>query len=125
MARVNIEELVSMYKEVLDFDNKSDDLRIYVFANKDDLVRKYIEKNLLGMKIKEPITGEKYDDTFKEYLEEIRILCNSFEPREIIIIGVYGKYVDSIDIHNNDVRLYHLNEISLLSDDIKQYYNNR
>lgn len=122
MAKINIEELVAVYQEVLNFDKKTDDLRIYIFKDKHDLMKKYVEENLLQMKLKEPITGEKYDNKFKEFLEEIRVLSNTFSNDEIIIIGVYGKYVDSINIHDNDIRLYHISEISLLADDIKEYY---
>src|SRR5690606_5854970 len=121
-AKINIEELVAVYQEVLNFDKKTDDLRVYVFKDKHDLMKKYVEENLLQMKLKEPITGEKYDNKFKEFLEEIRVLSNTFSNDEIIIIGVYGKYVDSINIHDNDIRLYHISEISLLADDIKEYY---
>jgi len=119
-----MEDLVNMYQEVLNFDNKNKDLRVYVFSNKDDLIKKYVENNLMSMKIDEPITGEKYDIKFKKYLEEVKLLCNTFSNTEIIIIGVYGLYVDSIDINSNDVRLYHLHEIELLSDDIREYYTN-
>lgn len=122
MAKINIEELVAVYQEVLNFDKKTDDLRVYIFKDKHDLMKKYVEENLLQMKLKEPITGEKYDNKFKEFLEEIRVLSNTFSNDEIIIIGVYGKYVDSINIHDNDIRLYHISEISLLADDIKEYY---
>jgi len=122
LAKINIEELVAVYQEVLNFDKKTDDLRVYIFKDKHDLMKKYVEENLLQMKLKEPITGEKYDNKFKEFLEEIRVLSNTFSNDEIIIIGVYGKYVDSINIHDNDIRLYHISEISLLADDIKEYY---
>ena len=122
MAKINMEELVSMYDEVLNHDSRDDGVRVFIYKNKNDLVKKYIENNLMKMKISEPITGEKYDDTFKEYLDEINSLIKPFKEDEVIVVGVFGKYVDDIDIGNVDVRVYHADELDLLIEDVNSLY---
>lgn len=122
MAKINMEELVSMYDEVLNHDSRDDGVRVFIYKNKNDLVKKYVENNLMKLKISEPITGEKYDDTFKEYLDEINSLIKPFKEDEVIVVGVFGKYVDDIDIGNVDVRVYHADELDLLIEDVDSLY---
>lgn len=122
MAKINMEELVSMYDEVLNHDNRDDGVRVFIYKNKNDLVKKYVENNLMKLKVSEPITGEKYDDTFKEYLDEINSLIKPFKEDEVIVVGVFGKYVDDIDIGNVDVRVYHVDELDLLIEDVNSLY---
>ena len=122
MAKINMEELVNIYDEVLNHDNKDDGVRVYMYKNKNDLVKKYVENNLMKLKISEPITGEKYDDTFKKYLDEINSLIKPFKEDEVIVVGVFGKYVDDIDIGNVDVRVYHADELDLLIEDVYSLY---
>lgn len=122
MAKINMEELVNIYDEVLNHDNRDDGVRVYMYKNKDDLVKKYVENNLMKLKISEPITGEKYDDTFKKYLDEINSLIKPFKEDEVIVVGVFGKYVDDIDIGNVDVRVYHADELDLLIEDVYSLY---
>lgn len=117
-----MEELVSMYNEVLNHDKVDDDIRVFVFKDTDDLIKKYVEANLMEMKVSEPISGEKYEDTFNKYLQDINSLIKPFEDNEIIVVGVFGKYVDRIDIGNVDVRVYHVDEIDLLVEDIQDSY---
>lgn len=117
-----MEELVSIYNEVLDHDNKDDGVRLFVFKDKHDFVKKYVEENLMTMKINEPNHGEKYEDTFKDFLNNINMVIEPFGDNEIIIVGVFGKYVDKIDIGNADVRVYNLGDISFLIDDIEKTY---
>ena len=78
-------------------------VRVFIYKNKNDLVKKYVENNLMKLKVSEPITGEKYDDTFKEYLDEINSLIKPFKEDEVIVVGVFGKYVDDIDIGNVEI----------------------
>lgn len=122
MAKINMEELVNIYDEVLNHDNRDDGVRVYMYKNKNDLVKKYVENNLMKLKISEPITGEKYDDTFKKYLDEINSLIKPFKEDEVIVVGVFGKYVDDIDIGNVDVRVYHADELDLLIEDVYSLY---
>lgn len=122
MAKINMEELVSIYGEVLNHDKRDDGVRVYMYKNKNDLVKKYVENNLMKLKISEPITGEKYDDTFKKYLDEINSLIKPFKEDEVIVVGVFGKYVDDIDIGNVDVRVYHADELDLLIEDVYSLY---
>lgn len=122
MAKINMEELVSMYDEVLNHDSRDDGVRVFIYKNKNDLVKKYVENNLMKLKVSEPITGEKYDDTFKEYLDEINSLIKPFKEDEVIVVGVFGKYVDDIDIGNVDVRVYHADELDLLIEDVDSLY---
>ena len=122
MAKINMEELVNIYDEVLNHDNRNDGVRVYMYKNKNDLVKKYVENNLMKLKISEPITGEKYDDTFKKYLDEINSLIKPFKEDEVIVVGVFGKYVDDIDIGNVDVRVYHADELDLLIEDVYSLY---
>ena len=122
MAKINMEELVSMYDEVLNHDSRDDGVRVFIYKNKNDLVKKYVENNLMKLKVSEPITGEKYDDTFKEYLDEINSLIKPFKEDEVIVVGVFGKYVDDIDIGNVDVRVYHVDELDLLIEDVNSLY---
>jgi hypothetical protein len=117
-----MEELVSMYDEVLNHDSRDDGVRVFIYKNKNDLVKKYAENNLMKLKVSEPITGEKYDDTFKEYLDEINSLIKPFKEDEVIVVGVFGKYVDDIDIGNVDVRVYHADELDLLIEDVNSLY---
>lgn len=117
-----MEELVSMYDEVLNHDSRDDGVRVFIYKNKNDLVKKYAENNLMKLKISEPITGEKYDYTFKEYLDEINSLIKPFKSDEVIVVGVFGKYVDDIDIGNSDVRVYHADELDLLIEDVDSLY---
>src|SRR5699024_8444008 len=122
LAKIDMEELVSMYDEVLNHDSRDDGVRVFIYKNKNDLVKKYVENNLMKLKVSEPITGEKYDDTFKEYLDEINSLIKPFKEDEVIVIGVFGKYVDDIDIGNVDVRVYHADELDLLIEDVDSLY---
>ena len=122
MAKINMEELVSMYDEVLNHDSRDDGVRVYMYKNKNDLVKKYVENNLMKLKVSEPITGEKYDNTFKEYLDEINSLIKPFKEDEVIVVGVFGKYVDDIDVGNVDVRVYHADELDLLIEDVNSLY---
>lgn len=122
MAKIAMEELVSMYDEVLNHDSRDDGVRVFIYKNKNDLVKKYVENNLMKLKVSEPITGEKYDDTFREYLDEINSLIKPFKEDEVIVIGVFGKYVDDIDIGNVDVRVYHADELDLLIEDVDSLY---
>lgn len=122
MAKINMEELVSMYDEVLNHDSRDDGVRVFIYKNKNDLVKKYVENNLMKLKVSEPITGEKYDDTFKKYLDEINSLIKPFKEDELIVVGVFGKYVDDIDIGNVDVRVYHADELDLLIEDVNSLY---
>lgn len=122
MAKIDMEELVNMYDEVLNHDSRDDGVRVFIYKNKNDLVKKYVENNLMKLKISEPITGEKYDDTFREYLDEINSLIKPFKEDEVIVIGVFGKYVDDIDIGNVDVRVYHADELDLLIEDVDSLY---
>ena len=122
MAKINMEELVSMYDEVLNHDSRDDGVRVFIYKNKNDLVKKYVENNLMKLKVSEPITGEKYDDTFKKYLDEINSLIKPFKEDEVIVVGVFGKYVDDIDIGNVDVRVYHADELDLLIEDVNSLY---
>lgn len=122
MAKINMEELVSMYDEVLNHDSRDDGVRVFIYKNKNDLIKKYVENNLMKLKVSEPITGEKYDDTFKEYLDEINSLIKPFKEDEVIVVGVFGKYVDDIDIGNVDVRVYHVDELDLLIEDVDSLY---
>ena len=122
MAKIDMEELVSMYDEVLNHDSRDDGVRVFIYKNKNDLVKKYVENNLMKLKVSEPITGEKYDDTFKKYLDEINSLIKPFKEDEVIVVGVFGKYVDSIDIGNVDVRVYHVDELDLLIEDVNSLY---
>lgn len=122
MAKIDMEELVNMYDEVLNHDSRDDSVRVFIYKNKNDLVKKYVENNLMKLKISEPITGEKYDDTFKEYLDEINSLIKPFKEDEVIVVGVFGKYVDDIDIGNVDVRVYHADELDLLIEDVDSLY---
>ena len=117
-----MEELVSMYDEVLNHDSRDNGVRVYIYKNKNDLVKKYVENNLMKLKVSEPITGEKYDDTFKKYLYEINSLIKPFKEDELIVVGVFGKYVDDIDIGNVDVRVYHADELDLLIEDVDSLY---
>lgn len=117
-----MEKLVSVYKRVMEHDNKSDGVRLFVFKNKNDFMKKYVEDNLIKMKIKEPIHGEKYEDTFDVFLNNINMVIEPFGEEEVIIVGVFGEYVDSIDIGNADVRVYNLGDISFLIDDIERAY---
>ena len=122
MAKINMEELVSMYDEVLNHDSRDDGVRVFIYKNKNDLVKKYVENNLMKLNVSEPITGEKYDDTFKKYLDEINSLIKPFKEDELIVVGVFGKYVDDIDIGNVDVRVYHADELDLLIEDVNSLY---
>ena len=122
MAKIDMEELVNMYDEVLNHDSRDDGVRVFIYKNKNDLVKKYVENNLMKLKISEPITGEKYDDTFKEYLDEINSLIKPFKEDEVIVVGVFGKYVDDIDIGKVDVRVYHADELDLLIEDVDSLY---
>lgn len=122
MAKIDMEELVNMYDEVLNHDSRDDGVRVFIYKNKNDLVKKYVENNLMKLKVSEPITGEKYDDTFREYLDEINSLIKPFKEDEVIVIGVFGKYVDDIDIGNVDVRVYHADELDLLIEDVDSLY---
>ena len=122
MAKIDMEELVNMYDEVLNHDSRDDSVRVFIYKNKNDLVKKYVENNLMKLKISEPITGEKYDDTFKEYLDEINSLIKPFKEDEVIVVGVFGKYVDDIDIGKVDVRVYHADELDLLIEDVDSLY---
>ena len=122
MAKIDMEELVSMYDEVLNHDSRDDGVRVFIYKNKNDLVKKYVENNLMKLKVSEPITGEKYDDTFKKYLDEINSLIKPFKEDELIVVGVFGKYVDDIDIGNVDVRVYHVDELDLLIEDVDSLY---
>ena len=122
MAKIDMEELVNMYDEVLNHDSRDDSVRVFIYKNKNDLVKKYVENNLMKLKVSEPITGEKYDDTFREYLDEINSLIKPFKEDEVIVIGVFGKYVDDIDIGNVDVRVYHADELDLLIEDVDSLY---
>ena len=122
MAKINMEELVSMYDEVLNHDSRDDGVRVFIYKNKNDLVKKYVENNLMKLKVSEPITGEKYDDTFKKYLDEINSLIKPFKEDEVMVVGVFGKYVDDIDIGNVDVRVYHADELDLLIEDVNSLY---
>ena len=122
MAKIDMEELVSMYDEVLNHDSRDDGVRVFIYKNKNDLVKKYVENNLMKLKVSEPITGEKYDDTFKEYLDEINSLIKPFKEDEVVVVGVFGKYVDDIDIGNVDVRVYHADELDLLIEDVNSLY---
>lgn len=122
MAKIDMEELVNMYDEVLNHDSRDDGIRVFIYKNKNDLVKKYVENNLMKLKVSEPITGEKYDDTFREYLDEINSLIKPFKEDEVIVIGVFGKYVDDIDIGNVDVRVYHADELDLLIEDVDSLY---
>lgn len=122
MAKIDMEELVNMYDEVLNHDSRDDGVRVFIYKNKNDLVKKYVENNLMKLKISEPITGEKYDDTFREYLDEINSLIKPFKEDEVIVIGVFGKYVDDIDIGKVDVRVYHADELDLLIEDVDSLY---
>ena len=122
MAKIDMEELVNMYDEVLNHDSRDDGVRVFIYKNKNDLAKKYVENNLMKLKISEPITGEKYDDTFKEYLDEINSLIKPFKEDEVIVVGVFGKYVDDIDIGNVDVRVYHADELDLLIEDVDSLY---
>lgn len=122
MAKINMEELVSMYDEVLNHDSRDDGVRVFIYKNKNDLVKKYVENNLMKLKVSEPITGEKYDNTFKKYLDEINSLIKPFKEDGLIVVGVFGKYVDDIDIGNVDVRVYHADELDLLIEDVNSLY---
>lgn len=122
MAKIDMEELVNMYDEVLNHDSRDDGVRVFIYKNKNDLVKKYVENNLMKLKVSEPITGEKYDDTFREYLDEINSLIKPFKEDEVIVIGVFGKYVDDIDIGKVDVRVYHADELDLLIEDVDSLY---
>lgn len=123
MARISIEELVSTYTEALTFDKQMDDLRVYVYKDKKDLISKYINMYKLRMKVNEPKHGEKYEEKFDRFLKELNMLCTSFKENDIIIVGVYGEGADKIDIGVNDVRLYHVDELEFLQEDIRSYYN--
>lgn len=118
-----MEELVSIYNEVLNHDNKEDGVRLFVFKNKQDFTKKFVEENLMKMKINEPNHGESYDDTFKNFLNNINMVIEPFGDNEIIIVGVFGKNIDKIDIGNSDVRVYNIKDISFLIDDIENIYN--
>lgn len=122
MAKIKIEELVEVYNEVLNHDNKGNGVRVFIYKNKDDLVKKYVEDNLMKLKVSEPVTGKKYDDTFKKYLDEVNSLIKPFKDDELIVVGVFGKYVDKIDIGNVDVRVYHFDELDLLIEDVNEIY---
>ena len=122
MAKIDMEELVNMYDEVLNHDSRDDGVRVFIYKNENDLVKKYVENNLMKLKVSEPITGEKYDDTFKEYLDEINSLIKPFKEDEVIVVGVFGKYVDDIDIGKVDVRVYHADELDLLIEDVYSLY---
>lgn len=117
-----MEDLVSVYKDKLDFDSNSKDIRVFIFKNKDDLINKYVDRNLIKMKIDEPNNNQKYDDKFKSYLEELKLLLNPFSKDEVIVVGVFGKNIENIDINNNDVRLYRIEEFSLLIEDVNHFY---
>lgn len=122
MVKIDMDKLVSMYDEVLNHDSKDDGVRVFIYKDKDDLTKKYARDNLMRLKISEPITGEKYDDTFKKYLDEINSLIKPFKDDELIVVGVFGKYVESIDIGNTDVRVYHADELDLLIEDVNSLY---
>lgn len=122
MVKIDMDKLVSMYDEVLNHDSKDDGVRVFIYKDKDDLTKKYARDNLMRLKISEPITGEKYDDTFKKYLDEINSLIKPFRDDELIVVGVFGKYVENIDIGNTDVRVYHADELDLLVEDVKVLY---
>lgn len=122
MVKIDMDKLVSMYDEVLNHDSKDDGVRVFIYKDKDDLTKKYARDNLMKLKISEPITGEKYDDTFKKYLDEINSLIKPFRDDELIVVGVFGKYVENIDIGNADVRVYHADELDLLVEDVKALY---
>lgn len=117
-----MEDLVSVYNEVLDHDNKDNSIRLFVFKDKHDFVKKFTEENLMQMKISEPNHGEKYEDTFKKFLDNINMVIEPFGDNEVIIVGVFGKHVGKIDIGNADVRVYNIREISFLIDDIEKMY---
>lgn len=122
MVKINMDNLVSMYNEVLNHDSKDNGVRVFIYKDKDDLTKKYVRENLMRLKIDEPITGEKYDDTFKKYLNEINSLIKPFKDDELIVVGVFGEYVESIDIGNTDVRVYHADELDLLIEDVNLLY---
>lgn len=117
-----MEELVSIYNEVLEHDNKDKGIRLFIFKNKADFVKKYVEENLMKFKIDEPNHGEKYEDTYKTHLESINMVVKPFSEDEVIIVGVFGRYVDRINIGKDDVRIYNLKDIEFLLKDINKYY---
>lgn len=117
-----MEELVSIYNDVLDHDSKSNSVRLFVYKNKEDFVKKYVEENLMRMKVSEPNHTEKYENTFKKYLDNINMIISPFGEDEIIIVGVFGDYVDKIDIGKSDVRVYSIKDISFLIDDMEDSY---
>lgn len=122
MAKLSMDELVEMYNEVLNFDNNDECIKIYVYKNKEDLIKKYVEKNILKMKIDEPITNESYDEKFKGYLKELRMLLKTFNDKEVIIVGVFGFDYEFIDVERDCINLYNLSELDLLIEDISNFY---
>lgn len=117
-----MEDLVSVYSELRDFDSREDGLSLYVYKDKNHLMRDYVRDRLLYMKIDEPNYNEKYENTFKKYLEELRLLTNPFKDDELIILGIFSNDNNVIDINNSDVRLYHKDELDLLIEDIDILY---
>lgn len=122
MAKINIEELVSVYNKVTAHDNKENSLNVMVYRNKDDFVKKYVEKNLLNMKIDEPIHGERYDDTFKDYMDKINMILSAYDEDELIIVGVFDKYPENWSIGESDIRVYDIDNIDFLMEDVSEYY---
>lgn len=117
-----MEQLVSRYKEIIDFDSNEQKLNVHVYENKYKFIDDYIRNNLMYLKISEPMSGEKYEQTFKKYLEELKSLTDSYRDDELVIVGVYGYNSNCIDTNTNDVNLYHMDEIDLLFEDMKDLY---
>lgn len=117
-----MEEIVSVYNEVMSHDNKDKGLNIMIYKNKDDFVKKYVEKNILNMKIDEPIHGENYDDKFKSYLERINMILSAYNDEELIIVGVFDEHPDKWKIGESDIRVYDVDNIDFLMEDINEYY---
>lgn len=122
MAKIDIEEVVSIYNEVMAHDNKGKGLNVMIYKNKDDFVKKYIEENLMSMKIDEPIHGERYDSKFKSYLDKINMILSAYEEDELIIIGVFDEYPENWSIGESDIRAYDIDNIDFLMEDIYEYY---
>ena len=119
-----MEELVSIFNSKFDVFIPKKDFKLYVYKNKADLVSKYVDRNLIKMKMDEPLRSEKYDDTFKFYLEEINMLSQTFNDTEPILVGVFGYRTDWIRIGENDVKLYHVEDINLVVEDMNEFYQN-
>lgn len=118
-----MEKLVSIYNDVIDFDKNENKFTINVYNNKEHLIRDYIDSRLVDMKISEPNNNQKYENTFNKYLQELKSLTDSFKDDEVIFLGVFGYKNDNFDINNNDVRLYGLQDLDLLKEDIDNFYN--